>query len=375
MLQIKQGRLDNIFRENPKVVLFGAGSLMHAMFEAYKDLAFEAKVDYIIDNDRDKDGKTLQINGKAIKVVTVESFTRLNYRDYVLLVMPVFFLDIVKQIDRLEIFDHVPAYIYPFLMNRDEDNQFSLRHTEEMRIPKKIHYCWFGGNRLPDSYQKNIASWRKYCHDYEIIEWNETNYDIKKNRFMYQAYQRKGWAYVSDYARKDIIYNCGGIYFDTDVEVLKPLDELLYNEFFVCMDDAANINTGSGFGAVKGNELIKELRDDYEGQSFVDGSGRIIGKACGVYETAVLVKHGYRPGNKCQPLEGGCVFPREVLCPISWIGMADKYTEKTLAVHKYDDLLNTPMQRKEIEQFVCRANSQLACGCRTLEVIPARVSH
>lgn len=158
MLQIKQGYLENIFRENHKVVLFGAGSLMHAMFEAYKDLSFEAKVDYIIDNDKDKDGKTMLINGKSIKVVTIESFSCMNYRDYALLVMPVFFLGIVKQIDRLKIFDRVPAYIYAFLMNMDEDRRFSVRHTGEMRIPKKIHYCWFGGKQIPDSYQKNIES-------------------------------------------------------------------------------------------------------------------------------------------------------------------------------------------------------------------------
>lgn len=359
MLQIKQGYLQDIFASNPRIVLFGAGSLTLAMFEAYKDLAFEAKVDYMIDNDKNKDGKTMLVNGKEIKLVTVESFSRLGYKDYVLLVMPVFFLDILKQIDALEVFDNVPAYVYPFLMNmtRKEGEQFSIRHTAEMRIPKKIHYCWFGGNPLPESYQRNIESWKKYCPDYEIIEWNESNYDIRKNQFMYQAYQRKGWAYVSDYARKDIIYNCGGIYFDTDVEVLKPLDELLYNEFFMGMDDAANIATGAGFGAVKGNRVIKELRDDYEGQSYVDESGRVVGRVCGVYETAVMVKHGYKPGNTCQMIEGGCVFPREVLCPISWIGMFDTYTEKTLTVHKYDDLLNTPLQRKEIELFYSRVQN------------------
>ncbi len=354
MLQIRQGHLRDVFAQNSRVVLFGAGSLTSAMFEAYKDLAFEARVDYIIDNDRNKDGKTMSVNGKEIRLVSPESFARLDYKEYVLLIMPVFFLDIVKQVDRLEIFDKVPAYIYAFLMNMDEGEAFQIRHTEEMRIPKLIHYCWFGGSPIPDSYQKNIESWKKYCPDYEILQWNESNYDIRKNQFMYQAYQRKGWAYVSDYARKDIIYSCGGIYFDTDVEVLKPLDDLLYNEFFMGMDDAANIATGAGFGAVKGNGLIKELRDDYEGQVYVDDSGRIVGRVCGVYETAVMVRHGYRPGNKCQLIEGGCVFPREILCPISWIGMSDAYTDRTLTVHKYDDLLNTPLQRKEIEEIYLR---------------------
>lgn len=362
MLNIWQGDLREIFRKHQRIVLFGAGSLTFAMLEAYKDLAFEEKVDYIIDNDRTKDGKTMIVNKKKLTLISVESFSRLDYRGYVLLIMPVFFLDIVNQIKDLPVFDKVVTYIYPFLMSRNTSGKFLLRHTEEMRIPKTIHYCWFGDKPIPNKYKDNLASWKRYCPDYEIVEWNESNYDVTKNRFMQQAYQKKCWPYVTDYARKDIIYNHGGIYFDTDVEVLHPLDDLLFNDFFMGMDDVANIATGAGFGAEKGNGMIKALRDDYERYSFVDESGRIIGRVCGVYETALMVKYGYKPENKLQRIQGGCVLPREVLCPISWIGMPDMYTENTLTVHKYDDLLidgkgieAASEQRKQIEALMQNA--------------------
>ena len=104
-------------------------------------------------------------------------------------------------------------------------------------IPKKIHYCWFGGNPLPPLAEKCIASWKKYCPDYEVIRWDESNYDCNKHPYMREAYNKKKFAFVADYARMDIIYNHGGIYLDTDVELLKNLDFLLANSFYIGFDD------------------------------------------------------------------------------------------------------------------------------------------
>lgn len=103
-------------------------------------------------------------------------------------------------------------------------------------IPKVIHYCWFGGNPLPDNLKKYIKTWREQCPDYEIIEWNEHNYDVSKNVFMREAYTKKNFAYVSDYARLDIIYTYGGFYLDTDVELLKSLDPLRIHECFLARE-------------------------------------------------------------------------------------------------------------------------------------------
>ncbi|MCM1136319.1 MAG: hypothetical protein NC400_12190 [Clostridium sp.] len=365
MIQIRNDCLERVFQQYSHVVLFGAGAVTSSMFAAYKELGFEEKVDYIIDNDKNKDGKSLSINEKEIKLVSVETFARLHYQDYALLIMPVFFLDIIKQIDRNEFFNGVPAYVYAFVMNIARKKDFSLRTAKQMKIPKIIHYCWFGGKELPDSYKKNIGSWREHCPNYEIIEWNESNYDFSKNQFLNQAYMKKCWAYVSDYVRKDVVYCYGGVYMDVDVELKKPLDDLLYNDFFMCRDDIANIATGCGFGAEKGNEIIKALRDDYDKRRFVDDNGNIVGKACGNYETPVMIDYGYKPDNECQTIAGGKIFPREVLCPISWMGLPDIYSDKTVTVHKYDDFLvdkegveNALRLRREIEVLLERAEQE-----------------
>ena len=126
-------------------------------------------------------------------------------------------------------------------------------------IPKKIHYCWIGGNPLPELAIKCIESWKKYCPDYEIIEWNEKNYDFRKNQFMREAYDEKKWGFVPDYARLDIIYEHGGIYLDTDVEIIKPLDSLLKEQGFAGMEQPGIVALGLGFGAEPKLPLIKEL--------------------------------------------------------------------------------------------------------------------
>ena len=129
-------------------------------------------------------------------------------------------------------------------------------------IPKKIHYIWFGKGEKNDRVKHCIESWKKYLPDYEIIEWNEDNFDINYNDFTRQAYENKKWAYVADVARLYILYNEGGIYMDTDVEVYKPLDEFLNHEGFIGFEDIHYLSTAT-IGAEKGNPVIKYLLDFY----------------------------------------------------------------------------------------------------------------
>ena len=113
-----------------------------------------------------------------------------------------------------------------------------------MSIPKVIHYCWFGGNPLPKSAKKCIDSWKKYCPDYKIIRWDESNFDINCTPYCEKLYNEKRWAFLSDYARLKIIYENGGIYFDTDVELVKPLDDLLHNQCFMGIDTTFLVSNG-----------------------------------------------------------------------------------------------------------------------------------
>ena len=135
-------------------------------------------------------------------------------------------------------------------------------------IEKKINYCWFGGNPKSEIIQKCIESWKKYCPDYEIIEWNESNFDINICEYTKEAYKNKKWAFVSDFARLWIIYNNGGIYLDTDVELFSPLDELLKYDAWFASEDIRSVNTGMGFGAERNNVLLKNMLDDYYNRIF-----------------------------------------------------------------------------------------------------------
>ena len=132
-----------------------------------------------------------------------------------------------------------------------------------MSIPKVIHYCWFGRGEKSELMKRCIASWRKYCPNWEIIEWNEDNYDVNLCPYTAKAYREKRWGYLSDAARLDIIYRHGGVYLDTDVELKRPIDELLEYEAWFGYGTDTEINMGSGFGAEKGHWLLEKLMQQY----------------------------------------------------------------------------------------------------------------
>lgn len=139
-------------------------------------------------------------------------------------------------------------------------------------IPKVIHYCWFGGNPKSEIIEKCIASWREFCPDYELIEWNESNFDVNCIQYVVDAYAAKKWAFVSDYARLNIVYNHGGVYLDTDVLLHGSIDELLEYGCWLASDDVRYIATGLGFGAEAKHPLIKEIMDAYEGYEYPSGT-------------------------------------------------------------------------------------------------------
>ena len=139
-------------------------------------------------------------------------------------------------------------------------------------IPKKIHYCWFGGNPLDELGQKCLASWKKYCPDYEIIEWNESNFDINSNSYVKEAYEAKKWAFVTDYVRLYALFNYGGVYMDTDAELIMGIDAFLNEPAFSGFESTQYILTAI-MGAEKGSEWIGLLLRDYDGRHFKKDDG------------------------------------------------------------------------------------------------------
>ena len=211
-----------------------------------------------------------------------------------------------------------------------------MRKGDYMNIPKKIHYCWFGKNPMPKMVLKCIESWKKYCPDYEIIKWSEDNYDIESScEFVREAYRQRKWAFVSDYARLDIIWQYGGICLDTDVELIKSLDVLIDsgNGFFGC-EQIGSIATGLGFACKKGEPILKEMMDCYQGISF---SIKCMEEfACPKINTYVFEKHGFEKQDIVQDIAGIHILPTEYLCPENmWTG-EKKYTDNTISIHHYN---------------------------------------
>ena len=207
-------------------------------------------------------------------------------------------------------------------------------------IPKKIHYCWFGGNPKPNVVQKCINSWKKYCPDYEIIEWNETNYDISRNQYMQDAYNEKKWGFVSDFARVDIIYHHGGIYLDTDVQLIKSFDALLNCQSFYGFEDDGNkkyfVNLGHGFAAEKGNEFIKRIVDSYTALSFYDETGNLNLIPSPQLNSQVFIDYGFKMNNQKQSIDGNIIYPGDYFDPKNFGTGSINITKNTYSIHHYD---------------------------------------
>ena len=189
-------------------------------------------------------------------------------------------------------------------------------------IPKVIHYCWFGRNPLPESAKKYIASWRKFFPDYEIKEWNEDNFDVNIIPYTAEAYSAKKYAFVSDYARFWILYRYGGLYFDTDVEVIKPMDDIIARGPFMGIEVEADeitlpkVAPGLGLGVNPGLGLYKEILDYYAPLHFLKNDGSFNQVTVVNYVTKVLEQNGLRPTNNIQEVAGVWIYPKDYFNPL-----------------------------------------------------------
>lgn len=215
-------------------------------------------------------------------------------------------------------------------------------------IPKIIHYCWFGNNPLPETALKCIESWKKNCPDYEIKQWNESNFDFSGSKYLEDAFKEKKWGFVSDVARCKIIYENGGIYLDTDVEVVKNLDSLLREPAVIGFESSELVNTGNILAAEKSNVAIKLLLDYYNNISLYNEDGSINNIACPVYNTAALKAIGLKQDGSFQQLQNITVFPKEYFCPKDFYSGDLDLTENTFSIHHMDGSWLSLAHRKYI---------------------------
>lgn len=198
-------------------------------------------------------------------------------------------------------------------------------------IPKKIHYCWFGRGKKNKLSKKCIESWKRYCPDYEIIEWNEDNFDVNLNSYTKINYEQKQYAFLSDYVRLLVIYREGGIYFDVDVEAIRSLDDLLVHKAFFGFETNAFVATGLGFGAEPGNPIVKQMIDEYE--QLMPSPGEKI--TCPVLNTQALVKWGLVKDGTMQDLEKAQIYPSEYFNPYDDLTGKLRKTNNTYSIHWY----------------------------------------
>lgn len=201
-------------------------------------------------------------------------------------------------------------------------------------IPKILHYCWFGRGEKSKLIKKCIKSWKKYCPDYEVIEWNEDNFDIDGTLWTKQAYAAEKWAFVSDYVRLYALYNFGGIYLDTDQELLKPLDVFLTDSMFLGYASSDHISMGV-LGCEKGNETIKLFLNYYNGRSFNTKDGFDL-MPNGTIMSGILKEFGFAADGSEQTVLGCHIFPRTYFSPTNYDDYNTFFTASTYSVHHFD---------------------------------------
>lgn len=220
------------------------------------------------------------------------------------------------------------------------------------KIPQIIHYCWFGGNDKPELILKCIASWKKYMPDCEIMEWNENNYDVHKAPFIEQAYEKKKWAYVSDFARFDILNRYGGIYFDTDVELLKPIPkEILEQSAFTGFESSGKVSPGLVYASYQDFKITKEIFDKYNNMNFII-NGKIVYKTVNTITSEILAKYSELNPNEIQIIEGLAIYPSQYFCGYDLDIREYDIRPETISVHHYAGSWKNDSTKRKVQDKV-----------------------
>lgn len=333
-----EGFVSMIKSSGRKIVGYGAGVIGKLAFPAFiekNDLADQ--VLFIADADARKQGEAVQIGNREVAICSAECFHAIR-GDFVVLITSSRYGTVLEYLERLDILEGIDAYILPQMLVKEcrtFERQPIVRKSETPMIPRVIHYCWFGGSALPDELKKCQESWRRFCPGYQIVEWNEENYDVGKYAYTRQAYRHCKWSFVSDMARLDILHAQGGIYLDTDVELIRGLDELLCQPGFVGVEKWGVINTGGGCGAVPGHPAIRRMLDYRLSFSFERKDGSLNLESSGYYESKPLTDCGFRAENILQTIDDLTVYTSDFFHPYDYMSKETYITENTYGIHHF----------------------------------------
>ena len=294
-------------------------------------------IDCIIDNNPSKQGKCFLFESREVPIKAIDEF-EFYCEDFCVLITNGEFYSVIRQLEEIKAWENVKCFIAAY-MNLEKEYNRNLniiwKDYEVPQIPKIIHYCWFSGKQIPSNLQECINTWKKYCPDYEIVRWDETNFDLNKYRYTREAAKLQKWGYIPDIVRLEKLYEIGGFYFDTDVEIIRNLDELRYQEAFCGRERMGHVNFGGGSGCVKGCSIVKEILDFRKNEPFVLENGRYNAEASGYYETYPLMKRGLLIEDINQKLDGINVYSSEFFSPYNYINGDNIQNQNTFSIHYF----------------------------------------
>lgn len=333
---------EKIKRKRQSVIVYGAGMIGQIVVpDILKRFQLKEQLAFYVDADPYKQGRRIEIDESVYDIRKIEDLKAYcdQEKNVMILITNSHFESILRDLDVHVQLDGVEACIVPIMQIMESKrilNPAPERLSEKPLIPKVIHYCWFSGNEMPEGFKKCIASWEEYCPDYEIRRWDESNYDVAKNQYMNEAYGHKKWGFVPDYARLDILYHHGGIYIDTDVELVRSLDELLYQEAFCGVEKWGNVNMGGCSGSVAGHLMVGRLLEERQDISFHREDGSLNLETCGIYETKPFIRAGMHVDNRVQVIQGMTVYSSDYFHPYDYMSGELSMTENTFAIHHFD---------------------------------------
>lgn len=319
--------------KDKKVIFFGAG--MNLSFaEASKLSAFRGLTPYIIDNGN---RTSITLFDEEIPVFHPEKLKE-EKECAVIITTSKYMAEMFEQLDGLDLNDGVEVYIFPFMLLKEKtvlsDNQRQIIFNDkERQIPKIIHSFWFSGSPKPEAYQKCIDTWKEKCPDYEIKEWNLTNYDGNKHPFFEKAISLNAWAYATDFARLDVMSRYGGIYMDMDVELVKSLDKLLSHSgvFPFCSDGVIEL---AMFMSKPGNPLVKSLFDIYDKLEIPETKEGFNKYYQPFVVMQRMMEFGVSMDNSFQDIEGNIFLPKQICMPLDYCIYELNVDDDTVAIHR-----------------------------------------
>lgn len=294
-----------------KCIIFGTGIQGQRAFLFMDNWGLREGVTAFADNDPDKQKTGIEIEGKGYPVFSAQQLRKQVTEKTVILIASIYHREISEQLQQLLAEKDCVAVSLDEVANAElEQSGYPavVREHESPVIPKIIHYAWFGGEE-PEFVKRNVAHWKELCPEYEFIRWNETNYDIRKNKYMQQAYEQKQWGFVPDYLRLDVIHQYGGIYLDTDIEMIKKPDELLYQDCFGSVDASLTLNLGSGFGAKPKSLALEKHLEYYAELAFLQKDGSPDKTSCNTHSFRLLSRYGIKIDNRLQKVLDMWIYP------------------------------------------------------------------